>query len=176
MNEYQKWLEQLANSPEGSPEYNHWLILEFPFLLPVTEKTAEFIEYFDYSWTMLDSMPNGWRKAFGLQMCFEIKSLLEKVNFVDQYRVVQIKEKYSGLRWYDNGVPKSIYKEFSELIDKYERLSERTCVQCGNPATKISVGWICPWCDEHIGDQYYMPIDEWFKCPDEDLMKEIDEV
>ena len=176
MTEHQKWVESLAQAPEGSPEYNHWLILEFPFLLPVYSWPEDEIEYFDYSYTMLDSMPEGWRKAFGIQMCSEIKALLEKAHFVDQYRIIQIKEKYGGLRWYDNGVPDTIFQEFIALIDKYERLSEKICIKCGKPATKISMGWVCPWCDEHIGDRYYMPIDEWFKYPDEDLTKTIDEV
>ena len=99
-----------------------------------------------YSYTELDSMPTGWRHAFGKQMCEEIREDLIKNNFLDKYRVVQIKEKYGELRWYDNGIPKD--SKVWDIIDKYTKLSRKICICCGRPATKISMGWISPWCDK----------------------------
>ena len=50
-------------------ESNHKLIERFPFLIPRNRWTGKVPEDYDYSYTELDSMPDGWRKAFGEQMC-----------------------------------------------------------------------------------------------------------
>ena len=81
-------------------------------------------------------------------MCEEIRRVLVKANYLNKYRVVQVKEKYGSLRWYDDGAPSSIYRELQDVIDKYEAISVCTCIRCGRPATKISLGWISPFCDE----------------------------
>lgn len=108
------------------------------------------------SYTELDAMDTGWRKAFGIQICKEIRTALLKKGwkYLFNYRIVQIKEKYGTLRWYDNNSTKEIF----EIIDKYEDLSYHTCINCGKPATKISTGWICPYCDNCIGDRNYTEI------------------
>lgn len=97
-----------------------------------------------YEWTELDAMPDGWRKAFGKQMCEEIRNALIEENYLYKYRIVQIKEKYGSLRWYDWASSKKV----QDIIDKYEEISTHTCIRCGRPATKISLGWISPFCDE----------------------------
>ena len=35
-------------------------------------------------------------------------------------------------------------------IQKYENLSWETCVKCGKPATHLSIGWICPYCEDCV--------------------------
>ena len=50
--------------------------------------------------------------------------------------------------------------KISDIINKYTELSYRTCCVCGKPATKISRGWICPYCDDcfdkyHNGQSYW---------------------
>lgn len=89
-------------------------------------------------------MPHGWRIAFGEQLCSELKAELEKGDILDEYRIWQIKEKYGALRWYDNGNTKAGY----DILSKYEELSARTCITCGKPATRITRGWISPYCDD----------------------------
>jgi hypothetical protein len=101
-----------------------------------------------YEFTYLDDMPEGWKRAFGIDMCEDIKRVLVKANYLYDYRIVQLKEKYGSMRLYSNGVPSSIYRELEDIIDKYEKLSYHTCICCGRPATKISLGWISPFCDE----------------------------
>lgn len=160
-NEYFDWLNDLRNAPEGSIDHNHWLCYKYPWLTPRNRWTDEEIEGFDFSYTELDSMPEGWKKAFGEQMCEEIQKLLEEANWVYEYRILQIKEKFGCLRWYDNGVPESIQERFDAIIRKYEDLSKKTCIECGAPATKISTDWISPWCDkcvEKIHDNF-VPIE-----------------
>lgn len=94
-----------------------------------------------------DDIPSGWNKAFGESMIDELNDILVKFNFVDKYRIMQIKEKFGSLRWYDNGVPKEAYEEYSEWLDKIEILSEKTCISCGELATHTTSGWIVPLCD-----------------------------
>lgn len=39
-------------------------------------------------------------------------------------------------------------------------LCERTCIVCGEPATRMTRGWICPYCDECCPDGAWDTIDE----------------
>ena len=84
-------------------------------------------------------IPEGWFDLVD-EMLGEIQTLgLPK----DQFGFLQIKEKYGQLRvyWYGD-------ERIEEIVDKYEELSKDICCHCGKPATKISLSWICPWCDE----------------------------
>ena len=151
---------------------NKALCERFPFLIPsnrwsgmrITEadgggyypgNPSEIPEY-DWEYTELDNMPDGWRKAFGEQMCEEIRAELVANNMLDNYRILQIKEKYGELRWYDSGFTAHGF----EIIEKYSALSARTCICCGKPATRISRGWIAPYCDEcGPRNERYTPIE-----------------
>ena len=103
-------------------------------------------------------MPDGWRKAFGESLCDELKTELEKNNLMDSYRITQIKEKYGSLRWYDNGITSKGHS----IIQKYSRLSSKTCIDCGKAATRITVDWISPYCDECCPDSPFILIEEYF--------------
>ena len=92
-------------------------------------------------------MPVGWSKAFGTKICDEIWDVLVKYNVQEQYYVLQVKERYGELCWYYGGIGGSACDEVDDIIDKYEAISARTCVGCGKPATKLSIGWILPHCD-----------------------------
>lgn len=109
-------------------------------------------------YTELDALDKGWRLKFGKQLCKDIKkSLLREGGRkrLKEYRIMQIKEKYGFLHWYDAGGNIEIMRE---IIPKYEELSYHTCINCGKPATKRSTGWICPYCDDCIGDRDYIDI------------------
>lgn len=123
-------------------EYNKQLIEKYPFLYPRNVWTDEPIEGYDYSYTELDQFPTGWRIAFGEQMCAELMEALG--DNVKDFRITQIKEKFGFLHFYTNWTTVKVDK----VINKYERLSRETCINCGAPATRVSTGWICPWCDD----------------------------
>lgn len=141
---------------------NQELIERFPFLLPDygRDDRGRLSPDFDFSFTELDLMPDGWRMVFGEQMCEEIKEALltsgsskeEGLAALYDYRILEIKEKYGQLRWYDTGGA-------DEITEKYLKISERVCVECGKPATRQSTHWICPYCDD-CGPIYeqYVPI------------------
>lgn len=144
---------------------NKKLVEEYPYLLPRNVWTGEVVEDYDYSWTELDHVPEGWIELF-LHMCEEIREPLIQANYINEFRFLQIKEKYGSLRVYTAGAPQEVY----DIIQKYEALSERICVTCGKPATKISQGWICPYCDEcaeKLGRRKFINIEEWFGEEDE---------
>ena len=165
---------------EEIKQRNRELCEKYPFLIPrnrwsgmrITEAQnggfwrgdPEAVPEYDWEYTELDDMPDGWRKAFGEQLCEELKQELLKAGgqeALDNYMIVQIKEKFGYLRWYDNGCTE---RWFSEILPKYENLSERTCICCGRPAKYISSGWISPWCEDcakGIHDRM-VPIEEWF--------------
>ena len=119
---------------QSNIESNQRLIERFPFLMPRNRWTGKVPDDYDYSYTELDSMPDGWRKAFGEQMCEDIREELVHAEYLDQYRISQIKEKYGTLCWYDFGCTERMLRD---IIPKYEHLSARTCIRCGNPATKV---------------------------------------
>ena len=129
-------------------------------------KLYKFVTWFDIkvldkilflpSYTELDAMEPGWRKAFGIQMCKDIRRQLIKERKLFKWRIVQLKEKFGGIRLYSNFASDELY----DIIDKYEQISYKTCGVCGKPATKISKGWIYPYCDDCIGDRNFTEIDK----------------
>lgn len=122
---------------------NKKLVEQYPFLLPRNRWTGACLIDFNYSFTELDAMPVGWRIAFGEDICKEIMEELVQNECVDKYRITQIKEKYGELHWYSHGGTERIHRE---IVPKYEIMSRRICLQCGQPATLVSIGWIAPWC------------------------------
>ena len=109
------------------------------------------------TYTELDDMPDGWRKAFGIQMCKDIRRALIKrggLKLLFKYRIMQIKEKYGTLRWYDAASPHEVF----DITMKYEDISAKTCIICGKPATKKAIGWISPYCDNCIGNREYIDL------------------
>lgn len=144
-------------------EYNKNLLEKYPWLTPYNEWTGELNEDYDYDHTWADDIPDGWRLAFGDQMLEELSQLLKKYNIEKEYSIVEIKEKFGGLRWYDDGFPKEGYEEYKDWLYKYEELSFKTCINCGKPATRISKGWISPYCDDCIDENRSIPIEEFYK-------------
>lgn len=131
---------------------NRYLTTRFPFLIPRNIWTDTIPNNYDYSYTLLDSMPTGWRKAFGIQLLEELREELIKWNYLNQYRVVQIKEKYGQLRWYDNGAP---YKsKIHKIIEAYSVISENVCMFCGRLDVPLTMGyWIYPSCKKCYHDK-----------------------
>lgn len=116
----------------------------------------------NYDW--LWCIPQGWEEI-GRQMITEC----EAIN--PTYTIEDLKEKYGSMRvfsycqsWYNNELIETNHNDshiIDEIENKYEKLSEHTCCNCGAPATKISTGWILPWCDSCGQDEekYYKRLD-----------------
>ena len=157
---------------------NRKLCEEFPFLIPwnrwsgklITDcangekgywpKDQDAIPKYKYDYTELDDMPTGWRKAFGIQMCRDLKDALKRENDLNRWRIVELKEKFGALRIYDNGT--KISSKVPLLERMYEERSVRTCIICGMPATMVTTGWISPYCDKCCQKERAVPIDEYY--------------
>lgn len=144
-----------ATDDEEVKERNRKLCERYPFL--------KYHSQFGYDLTYLDDMPEGWSDAFGVQMCEELRDILIEGDYLDEYTVFQVKEKYGRLCWYDNGVPEKIWDKYTTWMNKYEKLSGETCVACGKPGKMIYRYWISPWCEDcfrklHGEDKNY---EEW---------------
>ena len=149
-------LDEMISAEEAKK--NQELCRKYPFLLPyqalVETDDEDFLPRtdavspdFDYSYTMLDFVPAGWQHLF-LEMCEKIRQELAGTDEFDRIRFFEIKEKYGSLRLAATGGNRVT----DAIIDRCEKDSQRICVQCGKPATRISKGWICPYCDDCIGD------------------------
>lgn len=66
------------------------------------------------------------------------------------YQVMQVKEKFGGLRYYVTGIPRDVWEKASELDRAAEAESFETCEECGRPASTSSGRgyWIRTLCDE----------------------------
>lgn len=68
-----------------------------------------------------------------------------KQSAAEAFRVVQVKEKFGGLRFYTNYHT----DEIGKLIGDAERLSYKTCEVCGQPGVLRGSHWLFTACDEH---------------------------
>ena len=121
-------------------------------ILDWIEKYPLQIIHFPTYYTELDSMDKGWKDAFGMNFCKDLRKALIRTGgykLLFRFRILQIKEKYGRLEVYCVGYN----DEINKVISKYSKLSEKTCIRCGKPATWISKGWISPYCDDCVPDK-----------------------
>lgn len=114
---------------------NRELIAEYPWLDIGNEPL-----------TLLHMLPIGWSGLI-LDMCKEIKEELVKHDLVSKYEVIEAKEKWYGLSWYDglsdfSPMPSAI----TDIVCKYEMLSREICMMCGAPKPKDQL--LCDVCME----------------------------
>lgn len=64
------------------------------------------------------------------------------------YEIVQVKEKFGGLRFYTTNVHPENMDTFRALIDAAESESFRTCEECGGHGKIGGDHWITTLCDE----------------------------
>jgi hypothetical protein len=71
--------------------------------------------------------------------------------------VVQIKEKFGGLRFYMDmgGMPRDsrVYQVADELVQYAESRAAHTCEACGEPGTRGGKNWIKTYCEKHAAEQ-----------------------
>lgn len=128
---------------ELNPEETKKLLKKYPFLSPYDYVTGELPDDYDYSYIFPLEIPAGWDALF-LQFCEDAKKALIEANYLDNFRLSQVKEKYGQLRIYHEGAP----REVEIIIDKYEKMAGFICVDCGQPAEYMTTGWILPVCKE----------------------------
>ena len=129
--------------------YNTFLCIRFPFLKLRDYKDIPMYPVLQWT-TWYGGIPKGWRKAFGIQLCTELKKALKQCNYLKEYRITDVKEKYGTLQIYDCGAPG---RDVRDIINKYDYISARTCIECGRPARYFTTGWLSPYCEDCI-DEY----------------------
>ena len=124
---------------------NFKLWWKYPFIRPRTADKDKYCSKF-FSYTLLDSMPEGWLKRFGVELCEDLKKALAKGdrNIKKSFRIYEIKEKYGYLKitcnWYTAPI--------TDVLRKYEKLSRKTCIHCGHRAKWLSKGYVLPYCND----------------------------
>ena len=152
-------------------EENKNLLEKYPFLKLRSVWTSEMLddesESDDETW--LDALEEGWKIRFGIPFIEDLNEVLTKNNCVNDYQIIQVKEKWGQLRWYDYGAP----EEWDDHMNAWEYISEHTCKKCGKfPVPMRDDGWISPWCDECFGSWRKVPYTdeekEKYTCPEFD--------
>lgn len=105
------------------------------------------------STTWLDGIPDGWRFSFGEILCNEISMNLDENLQKDEntrYMILQVKEKYGELRWYDFNSTEKI----NNVITMFEYASRAICGECGElkVACINDCGYIIPSCKKCYDD------------------------
>lgn len=127
---------------------NKYLCERYPFLIPRSMWYDKITWNIPYDYTLKEAFPSGWWKSFGIQLCEDMREELLKHNYLKDFRITDIKEKYGGLRIYFGGVPMEC--EISSIIDDYSALSENICLECGKPdIPMLEFGyWLQPICKD----------------------------
>ena len=100
----------------------------------------------NYRW--IDQLPSGWNKI--------ARKMIEECEAAEpNFEIIDLKEKWGMICMCAYPYTDKI----SEIEHYYERLSAQTCCKCGASATKISTGWILPWCND-CGIKEYGPYKE----------------
>lgn len=103
-------------------EQDRYLIERYPWLCPYPNDDS----------TLLDALPSGWRDLI-LDLCAELRVLLDKHDLVDKYRVAEAKEKWFMLRWCDYLTDGSeMPQDIDDLVMEYEEQSQYICMLCGD--------------------------------------------
>lgn len=108
------------------------------------EAFMSFVLYSGYTREMaLLSVGEGW--AHLIHRVFDV---FDKIN-LENTKIVQVKEKYAGLRIYTSYST----KELDAVIREVERESYKTCETCGQPGKTRGHGWLYAACDAHTDPQ-----------------------
>lgn len=74
---------------------------------------------------------------------------LDKPEMEWDHTIMQVKEKFGGLRFYIGAGSSQVY----DRIHQAELESVRTCMTCGKPGRLSRTSWIECACDEHMPEE-----------------------
>lgn len=94
----------------------------------------------------LEQVGSGWKHI--LELVYAGKGLTPSVN------IVQVKEKFGGLRIYFDSEDMDEYRRFGELVTLAEYMSARTCEYCGaSGKIRRDLAWLKCLCKEHYEEK-----------------------
>lgn len=123
-----------------SPKKQEALVSRFPFL----KSSGNLREDLMMFGLMCE---DGWYKLIK-KLCLDIEKELKRSGQTD-FQVLEVKEKWGGLRYYTSGTS----EEILELIDKAEHDSYSICEKCGKPGKLKDWGWWQTLCDKHMKEE-----------------------
>lgn len=92
----------------------------------------------NYEWCYL--IPFGWEQL--------ARKMIQECEAIDSsYEIIDMKEKWGCLSVYSSCETER-YIEIEEIEEKYRKMSKKTCSKCGRIATRMSQGYILPFCDK----------------------------
>ena len=87
----------------------------------------------------------GWLSLLH-DLCLRLQTYLDTNPGIPQVVVLQVKEKYGGLRFYIAGGD-----QFCRVtVDTAEEASLKICEVCGQPGVLVGKRWVSVRCDEHV--------------------------
>jgi hypothetical protein len=94
-----------------------------------------------------------WLQRQREQLLGPVSEFLEQVECkIEPVTVIQVKEKFGGLRFYYDGGDEYI----QGAVSMAERMSYSICEECGNLGKSRSGGWVRTLCDQHAAKYDYM--------------------
>lgn len=121
---------------------NKKLCEKYPFL-----KMYDWQDNFlGYKYTWQDYLLEGWQKAMCPQIWEDLKTILAKAHYLNDFRFLDIKEKYGKLRFSYSGIGISYEKQLLRWEEKYEEMSLYTCANCGEEVDYMRLSWITYFC------------------------------
>ena len=125
-------------------EYSKFLCHTMSFLIPIMSNGQPPNGY-DYEFTWVNEVPEGWRELF-LEKCIRLSDILDCDHSENEFRILEIKEKYGELRIYYTGA-ECVSEEIDKLFEEARLESKYTCIQCGDiNETSFSEKFGVPMC------------------------------
>lgn len=102
-----------------------------------------------------NNLPNGWVNSFVGNLRNELYDALG--DFANDFVILDCKDKYGSMRiyWRWRERPYTVdelmhlnelHDSIDDIIDKYSKISYKTCVVCGDVADEYSKCWVLPFC------------------------------
>jgi len=101
---------------------------------------------------------DGWYELV-YNLCEDIETILKEEcpEFLDKFIVLEVKEKFGGLRFYIGGIHKKVAGKIFNRIEEAERMSYHICEICGREG-KLRVWkdfiWYKTLCDSCSKDEW----------------------
>jgi len=101
---------------------------------------------------------DGWYNLV-YKLCEDIERILKEEcpEFLDKFIVLEVKEKFGGLRFYTGGVHEKVADKIFSLISKAEEESYRICEVCGKEGClriNREYRWYKTLCDECANNKW----------------------
>lgn len=68
---------------------------------------------------------------------------------MSEFALIQIKEKFGGLRIYLGGMVEGLYEDVDNIVTNAEEESYKICEVCGKPGKLYETGWMKTLCEDH---------------------------